>query len=112
VAQLNLIVETFLNTAELRATRRQTMNLTEWDGVLDAFLRSNELPILRTAGSISADKAHAIAEAKYERFERARRTEESSRALGDMDELRRIADAASAAGVRQRRRPKRNDGAQ
>jgi len=50
IKELNLIVETFLNTAELRARRCQTMRLAEWEAVLDNFLESNELPRLRGAG--------------------------------------------------------------
>lgn len=95
IKELNLIVETFLNTAELRATRRQTMRLAEWESVLDTFLTSNELPKLEGAGSISADAAKRIAHDRYQAFD-ARRKGSQKRAAaeaGDLDELKRIADA-------------------
>lgn len=46
IKELNLIVTMFLDTAELRASRRQVIYLTEWEGVLDTFLKSNELKYL------------------------------------------------------------------
>ncbi|MES1937426.1 virulence RhuM family protein [Salinisphaera hydrothermalis] len=96
IKELNLIVETFLNTAELRATRRQTMRLAEWESVLDTFLTSNELPKLEGPGSISAEAAKRIAHDRYQAFD-AKRKEAQKRAAaeeGDLDELKRIADVA------------------
>lgn len=96
IRELNLIVETFLNTAELRATRRQTMRLADWEGVLDSFLTSNELPKLQGAGTVSARQAERIAHDRYAKFD-AKRKEASRRAaaeVDDLEELRRIADAA------------------
>ncbi|MFA5952014.1 MAG: virulence RhuM family protein [Hyphomicrobium sp.] len=96
IKELNLIVETFLSTAELRASRRQTMRLAEWEGVLDTFLDSNELPKLRNAGSISAKRAETIAHERYAEFDgnrkEAKRREVES--VGDLKELERIAKAS------------------
>lgn len=41
ISDLNLIVTMFLDTADLRARRRQTTRLADWEAVLDGFLRSN-----------------------------------------------------------------------
>lgn len=41
VRDLNLIVGMFLDAAEFRVRRRQTIRLAEWEGILDGFLRSN-----------------------------------------------------------------------
>ena len=38
ISELNLIVTMFLDTADLRARRRQTMRLADWDAVLDWVL--------------------------------------------------------------------------
>ena len=96
IKELNLIVETFLNTAELRASRRQTMRLAEWEGVLDTFLDSNELPKLRNAGSVTAKRAETIAHERYAEFDgnrkEAKRREVES--AGDLKELERIAKAS------------------
>jgi hypothetical protein len=94
--ELNLIVETFLNTAELRASRRQTMRLAEWESVLDTFLDSNELPKLRNAGSVTAKRAEMVAFERYAEFDNkrkeAKRREVESE--GDLKELERIAKAS------------------
>ncbi len=96
VKELNLIVETFLNTAELRASRRQTMRLAEWEGVLDGFLTSNELPKLHGAGSISAQDAERIAHDRYAAFDAKRKVaaQQAAAEAGDLEELKRIADGA------------------
>ena len=98
IEQLNRIVEVFLNTAELRATRRQSMRLSDWKQVLEDFLTSNELPKLQGAGSVSSKEAQRIAHERYTEFD-AKRKEAERRAaaeVGDLEELKRIADAAKA----------------
>jgi hypothetical protein len=96
IKELNLIVTMFLDTADLRARRRQTMQLAEWEGVLDGFLRSNELPILRNAGSISATKAEQLAFERYEAFDAKRKEAERLLAdqTGDLGELERVAETS------------------
>lgn len=95
IKELNLIVETFLNTAELRASRRQTMRLADWEGVLDTFLTSNELPRLQGAGSVSAKQAERIAHDRYDAFDKARKAAQALAAseTDELDELKRIADS-------------------
>jgi len=96
IKELNLIVETFLNTAELRATRRQTMQMQDWDNVLDGFLKSNELPLLTGKGGISAKQAKKIADARYTDFDTARKAAERKAAaqVDDLSELKKIAEGA------------------
>lgn len=96
IRELNLIVTMFLDTAELRASRRQTMRLAEWEGVLDTFITSNELPLLRNAGSISAKKAEQIAHARYAEFEGKRREAErlAAQETDDLAELEKIVKAS------------------
>lgn len=96
IKELNLIVTMFLDTAELRASRRQTMRLAEWEGVLDTFITSNELPLLRKAGSVSAKAAEQIAHARYAEFEGKRREAErlAAQQTDDLAELERIAKAS------------------
>lgn len=97
IRELNLIVTMFLDTAELRASRRQGMRLADWDGVLDTFLTSNELPKLHGAGSVSAKQAEKIAHDRYAAFDAKRK--EAARQAAEMDEieeLKRIADVAKA----------------
>lgn len=94
ISDLNLIVTMFLDTAELRARRRQTMRLADWEGVLDSFLRSNEMPVLDGAGRRTHKQAVAMAEAAYETFDEARKraAREADAALDELDELKKIAE--------------------
>lgn len=93
IRELNLIVTMFLDTAELRASRREVMTLAEWDRVLDRFLAGNELPILESAGTISAAEAKEIVDERYVVFDAERRATERAEAakMDDIAELRRIA---------------------
>lgn len=95
IKELNLIVTMFLDTAELRANRRQTMQLAEWEVVLDNFLNSNELPILRNAGKLTAKRAERIAHDRYEAFDKARKAAQAraTKESDELEELKRIADA-------------------
>ena len=93
ISELNLIVTMFLDTADLRARRRQTMKLTEWEVVLDGFLRSNELPLLLNAGSVSAAKAEKIAFNRYETFDTQRKEQLAAGEQSDIVELEKIAYA-------------------
>jgi hypothetical protein len=100
ISELNLIVTMFLDTADLRARRRQTMQLADWEGVLDNFLRSNELNVLKNAGSVSHKKAAAVAEAQYESFDEARKEAErlADAKTDELDELKRIAEDMKKGG--------------
>ena len=100
IRELNLIVTMFLDTAELRASRRQTMRLNDWEGVLDSFLRSNELPLLRNAGTVSQARARQIAHARYAEFDTRRKAAQRAEAerTDELEELKRIAKAAEGRG--------------
>lgn len=80
------------------------MQLAEWEGVLDVFLRSNDLNVLKNAGSVSHEQAFQIAEARYESFDAGRR--EANRLADmktdEMNELKRIADNLSKTSKDQR----------
>ena len=97
VRELSLIVTMFLDTAELRANRRQTTRLAEWDGVLDWFLTGNELPVLRGTGGVSEEEAKAIIDQRYAMFDANRRDAETveSAEMDDITELKRIASASA-----------------
>lgn len=91
IRELNLIVAMFLDAAELRANRRQTIRLTEWEVLLDTFLAANELPLLRSAGNISAKQAEQIAHIRYAAFDEKRKEVERLAAeTSDIEELERI----------------------
>jgi hypothetical protein len=96
ISELNLIVTMFLDTADLRARRRQTMKLTDWEMVLDGFLRSNELSLLTNAGSVSAAQAERVAFERYENFDAQRREQLAAGEPSDIVELEKIAALPSS----------------
>ena len=98
IKELNQIIETFLGTAELRATRRQSMRLSDWAETLNKFLASNELPKLQGAGSVSAKDAKRIAHEHYVEFDSKRKKTERRIVddTEDLEELKRIAETARA----------------
>lgn len=100
IKELNLIVTMFLDTAELRATRRQEIPLAEWEPILDGFLKTNELPLLRSAGRVSAKQAEQIAHERYALFDAGRKEAErrTSEEADELEELKRIAEDAQAVG--------------
>ncbi len=111
IKELNLIVTMFLDTAELRTSRRQDILLGDWEGILDDFLTFNELPILRGAGRVSATRAEQVAHERYESFDTKRReAERIGRAdSDDLTELKGIADAASKAKKQKSVKAKKGD---
>lgn len=96
ISELNLIVTMFLDAAELRAGRRQTIRLAEWESILDEFLLNNELPLLYSAGSVSAGRAEQIAHKRYAKFDAKRKQFErmENEQLDDIEELKRISEAS------------------
>jgi hypothetical protein len=103
IRELNLIVTMFLDTADLRASRRQQILLSEWDGILDGFLANNELPVLRNAGSVTAAQAERLAHERYEKFDAARK---ATPAIDEIEELKKIADTAVSRQFKKPRRKK------
>ena len=79
--ELNLIVEAFLNTAELRVARRQPMRLSDWGEMLEEFLALRELPKLRGAGGITAKDTERIKHEHYVAEARKRGARVPSQAL-------------------------------
>ncbi len=96
ISELNLIVTMFLDTADLRARRRQTMRLSDWEGILEGFLQMNDLPLLANAGSVSATQAERVAHQRYEAFDTQRKEQLTSGEQSDIVELERIADTSKS----------------
>jgi hypothetical protein len=95
--ELNLIVTMFLDAAELRASRRQNILLADWEGILDGFLTSNDLPILKGAGRMTKAEAESLAHQRYAAFDQRRKAQEVAEQASELDELKRIADIAAKA---------------
>ena len=72
---LNRITVMFLDQAEFRAQRRQTIQMADWGGFLDKFLADVELPVLQGAGSTRRQQALKLAHQQYDQFAEKRRLE-------------------------------------
>ena len=72
---LNRIVVMFLDRAEFRAKRRQDICMSDWEHNLDQFLASEELPVLKSSGSVSHEEAMRWADEQYGAFIERRRVE-------------------------------------
>lgn len=68
---LNLIVSAYLDFAELQATSRRPMSMSDWITKLDDFLKLSERQILNHAGKISHETARLKAETEFEKFHTA-----------------------------------------
>jgi len=77
---LNRITVMFLDQAEFRAQRRQTILMADWENFLDKFLADVELPVLENAGSISRKIALYSANFQYDQFAEKRRQEAQQKA--------------------------------
>lgn len=73
VDQLNRLTTMFLDYAEDRAKRHQTMTMSEWASTTDKFLDFNDRSVLRNAGSVSAAKMKAVVAQRYDEFDKARK---------------------------------------
>ncbi len=76
------------------------MRLADWEEVLDNFLRHNDLPLLRHAGSVSRKQAEQIAHARYAQFDARRKEAQKAEAerMDELEELKRIARTVEGRG--------------
>jgi hypothetical protein len=65
---LNRIVNAYLEFAELQASGRKPMQMADWIGKLDDFLRLSDREILTHAGKISHEMAQLKAEGGFAKF--------------------------------------------
>ena len=84
IDELNRLV-VFLESAELRAKRRQNLTTEFWRETVDRLLGFNDLEILRGHGRISAKAAEAFAREEYAKFDAKRKAAEALAA--DRDDL-------------------------
>ena len=62
------IVTAVLEFAESRAKRHIPMTMEDWSKRIDAYLTSDERPLLNNAGSVSHEEAVSHAETEFERY--------------------------------------------
>jgi hypothetical protein len=101
--QLERVVSMYLDFAELQATRRVPMRMSDWVGRLDAFLQFNEYEILTNAGTVSHEVAKALVEGEYEKF----RLIDDRNYVSDFErEVKRIEGLEQRSGTKQQQKKK------
>ncbi|MBC7766618.1 virulence RhuM family protein [Arenimonas sp.] len=68
ISELNIVVNMYLDYAELQAKKQREMKMVDWIKKLDVFLEFNEYDILKGSGKVSALVAKSFAEKEYEKF--------------------------------------------
>ena len=85
---LNRLVVIFLETAELRAKRRQDIPMRFWMENVGQIISSNGFPLLKNAGSISHEQMEAHTTERYLAFDEQRKQQEAQAAdVADEAEL-------------------------
>lgn len=68
---LNRLTSMYLDFAELQATRRRPMRMTDWVRKLDEFLTTSEYDVLGHAGKVSNEAAVQKARDEYDKYRRS-----------------------------------------
>jgi len=80
MSTLELLVNQYLDFAELQARQHKIMYMADWKKKLDAFLELNDQDILSNAGRISSEIAIELAHTQYELFSNERKMIEANKA--------------------------------
>ena len=83
ISTLNLIVNMYLDYAELQAKQHRAMHMADWEEKLNQFLQFNGREVLQNFGTVKREVAEALAVAEYEKYDAHRRAIEAS----DINEL-------------------------
>lgn len=73
ISTLNLIVNMYLDYAELQAKGHQPMHMADWENKLEDFLRFNGREVLENFGTVKREIAEKLALEQYEQFDENRR---------------------------------------
>ena len=84
ISTLNLIVNMYLDYAELQAKGHHPMHMADWENKLSDFLRFNGREVLENFGTVKREVAEKLALEQYEQYDAHRRALE---AADDVDEL-------------------------
>ena len=88
---LNRLVVIFLETAELRAKKRQDLNMRFWQENLDKIIAFNDLDVLTTPGKISHKQMEQKVREQYDRFDTQRKfTDAAEEDRKELEELKAL----------------------
>ncbi|MGM9554653.1 MAG: virulence RhuM family protein [Faecousia sp.] len=83
LSTLNLIVNMYLDYAELQAKNHRAMHMADWEEKLNQFLQFNGREVLQNFGTVKREVAEALAVAEYEKYDAHRKMIEAA----DVDQL-------------------------
>ena len=83
ISTLNLIVNMYLDYAELQAKQHNVMHMADWEEKLNQFLQFNGRDVLQNFGSVKREVAEALAINEYEKYDAHRSMLEAA----NVDEL-------------------------
>ena len=90
ISTLNLIVNMYLDYAELQAKQRHAMHMADWEEKLNQFLQFNGREVLQNSGTVKREVAEALAVAEYEKYDAHRRELEAANLDELADEVKRL----------------------
>ena len=90
ISTLNLIVNMYLDYAELQAKKRHAMHMADWEEKLNQFLQFNGREVLQNFGTVKREVAEALAVAEYEKYDAHRRELEAANLDELADEVKRL----------------------
>ena len=83
ISTLNLIVNMYLDYAELQAKNHREMHMADWESKLGDFLRFNGREVLQNFGTVKRELAEKLALDQYKQYDARRKKLEAA----DIDEL-------------------------
>lgn len=90
ISTLNLIVNMYLDYAELQAKQHHAMHMSDWEEKLNQFLQFNGREVLMNSGTVKREIAEALAVAEYEKYDQHRRLIEAADADALSAEVKKI----------------------
>lgn len=91
ISTLNLIVNMYLDYAELQARQHHEMHMADWEDKLNQFLQFNGREVLQNFGTVKREVAEKLALEQYEQFDVHRRmleADDMNELLGDVKRLK------------------------
>lgn len=90
ISTLNLIVNMYLDYAELQAKQHHVMHMADWEEKLNQFLQFNGRDVLQNFGNVKREIAEALAITEYEKYDAHRRMIEAVNADELAEEVKQI----------------------
>lgn len=86
ISTLNLIVNMYLDYAELQAKSHHPMHMADWENKLEDFLRFNGREVLENFGTVKREVAEKLALEQYAQYDTHRRALEVADSIDELAE--------------------------